>query len=155
MSSACCDGRCRPYRSSYCATLSARDPFRASDASTTPCSPPTRCSPPRRMSPSTCGGAGWGLDDGVSRRPVAGPVPGWWVHYPANDTWLHVDPASRVIHRAPPVDSATPCWSVSKPTSENPPGGPVRATVQAPPDETRMLPFHEKRLPVIAVTPFD
>src|SRR5260370_20193573 len=75
--------------------------------------------------------------------------------YPANDTRLQVDPPSLVIHRAPSVASATPCWSVSNPTSENPPGGPARATVQAPPEETRTLPFHEKRLPAIAVTPFD
>src|SRR5438034_419837 len=75
--------------------------------------------------------------------------------YPANDTRLHVAPPSLVIHRAPSVASATPCWPVSNPTSENPPDGPARATVQAPPEETRTLPSHEKRLPVIAVTPSD
>src|ERR1700684_1819194 len=75
--------------------------------------------------------------------------------YPANDTRLQLDPPSLVIHRAPPVASATPCWSVSNPTSENPPDGPARATVQGPPEETRTLPFHEKRSAVIAVTPLD
>ena len=97
--------------------------------------------------------AGRGFTRWASRSPGCRSGAERGARYPANDTRLRVDPLSLVIHRAPSVDSATPCWSVSNPTSENPPGGPARAAVQAPPEETRTVPFQQKRLPVIAVTP--